>query len=156
MTALELETITVHLINNPAILEEFLVNYVRRTADGPAQAVLNVIYDGYASGSPEQQSVMSNGYFKLKIRCAFVGQQGGCQIYPIRPLVCAGFISDDVAECIKQPAGYMTSEMHQLLTASLTKLKLVSKKLDFESDLSTMIFRHLEDFAERGRKSLTL
>lgn len=155
VTALELEVITFYLIKNPEVLQAFVRNYLLRL-EKTEQDKLQQMYDKYTHGSAAEQKEISIEYFHLKNPCAFLNQQGACMIYKFRPLVCAAFISYDVSECITAPSGSTPLEMKQLLTSTLQKINITSKKLDFAADLSTMVFRHLEDVIERGGKAFRL
>lgn len=155
VSSLELEVITFHLMNNPAILEAFLNNYVQRPRE--FQEEMQQLYTRYTNGSNEEQKEVSLRYFARNLPCAFLNQHGACTIYEVRPLICAGFISTDAVECSKTPAaGFMPPEMLRLFKDSNMKLHAASKKLGEYADLSTMIFRHLHDLAERGAKSVLL
>lgn len=155
VSSLELEVISFHLINNPLLLDAFLNNYIQRQKD--LQEEMQQLYERYTNGSSEEQREVSFRYFEKGIPCAFLNQQGGCMIYEVRPIVCAGFISADAAQCSKSPAsGSIPPEMHRLFTETNMKLHAASKKLGDYADLSTMIFRHLIDLAGRGAKSVML
>jgi Fe-S-cluster containining protein len=155
VTALELEVITFYLIKNPVVLQAFVRNYLLRL-EKMEQYVLQQMYEKYTYGSAAEQQEISIKYFQLSNPCAFLNQQGACLIYQFRPLVCAAFISYDVSECIKAPSGSSPLEMKQLFTSTLHKVRIASKKPDFEADLSTMVFRHLEDVVERGGQAVRL
>lgn len=155
VTAVELEVISFHLMNNPAALEAFLNNYLGRL-EATEQELLQQMYEVYTNGTDQEQRDVSVRYFELNIPCAFLNQHAACMIYDLRPLVCAGFISYNIGECVKSPSGSITVEMRQLLASSLNKLKLGSKRLALESDLSTMVFWHIEDLAERGGQAVML
>lgn len=153
VSSLELEVITFHLINNPAILEAFLNNYVEGQRDSQEMQ----LYTRYTNGSNEEQKEVALRYFEKALPCAFLNQYGACMIYEVRPIVCAGFVSTDAAECSKNPAScFISPEMVRLFKDSSIKLHAASKQLDEYADLSTMIFRHLHDLAERGAKSVLL
>lgn len=155
VSSLELEVITFHLMNNPTILEAFLNNYMQRQRE--SQEELQQLYTLYTKGSSEEQREVSLRYFEKAIPCAFLNQYGACKIYDVRPIVCAGFISSDAVKCSKNPSsGFVPGEMFKLFNDSNMKLEAASKELGAYADLSTMIFRHLHDLAERGAKSIFL
>lgn len=155
VSSLELEVITFHLMNNPAILETFLNNYMQRQRE--SQEELQQLYTRYTNGSSEEQEEVSFRYFEKELPCAFLNPYGACMIYEVRPIVCAGFVSTDAVKCIKDPtSGFTSPEMLRLFEDSNMKLHAASKKLGEYADLSTMIFRHLHDLAVRGAKSVLL
>jgi Fe-S-cluster containining protein len=136
--------------------EQFLTNYLHRIEVTGNRTRLKRMFETYTNGSNVGQSNIARRYYKMKIPCAFLNDQGHCLIYGLRPLPCAAFISNNLQSCIKKQGGFMPTEMSQLFNASMRQLENCSVKLDLEADVSTMIFRQLKAIAENEAEALML
>lgn len=98
--------ITYHLIENPEIGSAFLRNVAEHDVTHPERRQLRREYD---SDSDDME------YFGRKIPCDFLGRDGDCLIYDVRPINCSGYISYAPARiCALEPKGHIPLEAHKL------------------------------------------
>jgi Fe-S-cluster containining protein len=98
----EAAAITYYLTEHPALVSGFLDISTSLDVAYPDRRTLRVEL------SPHERELE---YFSRKIPCDFLGADGDCMIYPVRPLSCSAYVSYAPARiCSFEPKGHIPVE----------------------------------------------
>ncbi|MCM2264195.1 MAG: YkgJ family cysteine cluster protein [Desulfuromonadales bacterium] len=148
VSSAEIDIIAAQLLQDEMLLARFIERAAQRERQLMNHAeLLNACEDPGEAGSLAAQNFM-----RLKIPCALLDNDR-CQIYEIRPMTCASFVSIVPPRiCASDPKGSMSAAMNQLLAETRQALRKLSKSIGgAHSDRLDISRQVLKRLAEIGR-----
>ncbi|NJC88545.1 MAG: YkgJ family cysteine cluster protein [Desulfuromonas sp.] len=141
----EIDIIVAHLLQN----EKLLAHFIERARQREKQLRNHKELLDACEDKSESGSCAADTFMQMKIPCALLDNDR-CQVYEVRPMTCASFVSIVPPRiCADDPKGSMSVAMNQLLAENRLALRKLGKSIGVAHadhlDISRQVLKRLTE-----------